>query len=517
MHPNLPLRINRLLQQAFACCLVCTTTTLPAQTAPEPAELSLQECIETALTSNRAIQIERINPEIARLALEGSYGYYDPIFSTEVRKERDNDTGGFDPADFSRDAIYSADSEVGAAGLTGFLPTGLSYGFTGGYAHSDGTRNGLNFDSYKVAAGVWARQPLLRDFWTDQGRTAIRVNKKLLKISELGLRYAVLDMVNQVQQAYYELAFTRENLAVRHRLLAAKEATLAGVKRQVEVGTLTVLEEKVAVSQVSRVEAELVSASNTVLRAENILKTLMGRNITNWDSRHMIPSEKLLLVPQPLELASSWERGMEQRPDLAQMKQDLERAAIDLRLRQNQLYPWLNVIASYGRRGSDAQQMIPPLSADASFTAAWDQLEDGAAPNTMLGVSFSTPLSRKRERNAYEAGKQLKEQAQLRLKQKEEFILREVSDAVNNARSARDRAQATQRAKVSAQAALEAEERKLAGGTSSLFFVFQLQSDLADVETAEVRARADYNKALSQLYFADGSLLDREGVTLFWE
>jgi outer membrane protein TolC len=43
---------------------------------------------------------------------------------------------------------------------------------------------------------------------------------------------------------------------------------------------------------------------------------------------------------------------------------------------------------------------------------------------------------------------------------------------------------------------LEAEEKKLAAGMSSTFFVFQAQRDLALARTAELQAVSDYNKSL---------------------
>ena len=43
---------------------------------------------------------------------------------------------------------------------------------------------------------------------------------------------------------------------------------------------------------------------------------------------------------------------------------------------------------------------------------------------------------------------------------------------------------------------LEAEEKKLAAGMSTSFFVFQAQRDLSLARTAEIQAIADYNKSL---------------------
>jgi outer membrane protein TolC len=474
----------------------------------------LRECIEKALIANRALQIERINPEIARTAVSGTYGYYDPVFTAQVQKEHNEDTGGFDPADFSRDAIYNANSEVASAGLLGFLPSGLSYSLGGGYAHSDGLRNTLNFDSYKLGSDISVRQPLLKNFWTDQGRTDIRVSRKNLKITELGVAFLVMDLINQVQQAYYELGFAREELEVRQRLLSARRATLAGTQRQVEVGTLTVLDERLALSQAARVEAELVSASNLVAQAENALKTLLGYDVTTWSDAALVPAERLIVLPEVLDSSQSWRNAFVRRPDLAQMREDIERANLEVRFRHNQLFPSLDVVAGYGRRGSSALQAIPPASASASLSSAFEQIQDGDAPNGLVGIVLSTPLSRSRERATYRAGKQLKEQALLRLKQKEELVMREISDALFNAQAALEGSQASRRALDYARSALEAEEQKLVGGKSTLFFVLQLQTDLATTESAEVRARANYNKAISQLHFAEGSLLERREVRI---
>ena len=53
---------------------------LPATNAPPARYLTLADCVFTALMQNHSLQIERLNPEIARGNLYGSYGYYDPIF-----------------------------------------------------------------------------------------------------------------------------------------------------------------------------------------------------------------------------------------------------------------------------------------------------------------------------------------------------------------------------------------------------------------------------------------------------
>ena len=476
--------------------------------------VSLSDCIQAALLNNRELQIERLNPPIARAWLSAAYGYYDPLFLADTRVESAADSGGFDPADFSRDAIYSADSQAARLGLSGFLPGGLSYSLNGTYAHSYGFRNGLNFDSYSLFAGASVRQPLLKNFWTDQGRMTIRVNKNNLKITELGVVFLTMDVINRTAQAYYELLLANEELRVREELVETRRQFLNGVQRKIEMGTLTVLDEQLAQAQVATAESGSNIARNGMALAENTLKTLLGDSWTNTVDIRLRPTDPLLAVPQAFDLMESWKRGLAHRADLAQLKQNVEKSEIDVKYRRNQLFPSLDLVAGYGRKGAGTEQLLPPLEASASLSSAFDQVRDGVAPNEMVGVLFSIPLGRSMERANYRASKQLREQTRLRVKQQEELVMREISDALHTARASLEHVSLTRRAREFSEKALAAEERKLAGGKSTVFFVLQLQGDFASAKSAELRAKADYNRAVSQLAFVEANTLERSNISM---
>jgi outer membrane protein TolC len=323
-----------------------------------------------------------------------------------------------------------------------------------------------------------------------------------------------MDVINRVQQAYYELGSAIGEFRVRRELLATRQQLLASVRRKIEMGTLTVLDERLADAQVAAVEADLAVADNAVQLAENELKSLLGDTWTNSIHLRLEPSDPLLTLPETFDLQECWKRGLSNRHDLAQLRQDVAKAATDLKYRRNQLFPSLDFVAGHSRKGASTEQLLPPLNPSASLSTARDQISDGDAPSDMLGLVLSVPLGRTAERANFRASKHAKAQAELRVKQFEEQVMREISDAVHTTRSRLDRVALTRRARELSQSALEAEEQKLAGGKSTLFFVLQLQNDLASARSAEVRAKADYNQALSQLYFAEGSLLDQRSVNV---
>jgi outer membrane protein len=476
--------------------------------SPGIRRLRLDECIFTALRRNRELQIERLTPAIAQSYLSGSYNYYDPIFTTEVNSQDAQDTGGFDPEDFSRDTIYAAESEVARGNLTGFLPWGMNYNLFGSYAHSEGSRNGFNFDSYSMQAGVALRQPLLRDFWIDQGRMTIQVNKKQLKITELGVHYVAMDVINRVQQAYYELAYAAGMVWQEKEFLDLREQLLASVQRRIEMGTLTVLEERLAAARVATSAASLAAAENTAQLAENRLKTLLGDNWMDSVGVRLEAADPLLVLPQTFTLQESWQMGIARRPDLAQLREDVAKANIDLKYRRNQLFPALDVIASHTRRGSSTEQLLPPGEPSASFPTARNMIADNDAPTDLIGVIFSVPLGLAAERANFRASKELKQQAELRVKQYEELVMRQIADALQTAQAQYQRVTLTRRAREFSEAALDAENQKLTGGKSTLFLVLELQDDFAAAQAAELRAKADYNIARSQLRFAEATLLE---------
>ena len=73
---------------------------------------------------------------------------------------------------------------------------------------------------------------------------------------------------------------------------------------------------------------------------------------------------------------------------------------------------------------------------------------------------------------------------------------------------------ARREARVYAEAALEAEQKKLENGKSTSFVVLQLQSNLTRARGAEIQALADYQKSLAEFSFREGTTLERNKVII---
>src|SRR6185503_20154140 len=127
---------------------------------------------------------------------------------------------------------------------------------------------------------------------------------------------------------------------------------------------------------------------------------------------------------------------------------------------------------------------------------------------------FSVPLVRKSERANYSSAKVGEQASVLNLKRKEDSVLQEIDIAVKEVISRYQTIESARQARIFAEEALDAEQKKLENGQSTSFNVLQFQRDLTTRSSAEIAALASYNKALHQLYFREGSTLERNKIVL---
>ena len=164
-----------------------------------PRALALDDCIQQALAHNFDVQVQRYNPQIALNNLHGAYAGYDPLFSLSGQHNY-NSTG---PDGFPAATSYGNSFKTG---LNGSSPWGMAYDFSGTIAEQyGGTLNAGTNQSSGGSVQVQLTQPLLKNFWIDNTRLAILVDKNRLKFSEQGLRGQFITTVSAVENAYYEL------------------------------------------------------------------------------------------------------------------------------------------------------------------------------------------------------------------------------------------------------------------------------------------------------------------------
>jgi outer membrane protein TolC len=449
------------------------------------------------------VQIQRLTPQSQKFNLDALSGAYDPNIGLNATHSYNKFPGGTGAGGFPIPANELTVNSVGPF-IRGVLPFGLQYNGSVSVNQRDGTTIVPSANEYSTSASIQLTQPLLKNFSIDTTRHTILVSRKDLKKSEQDVVHQIISTVTSVQQAYYELIYARENVKVLEKSLELAQQLLSENKKRVEVGVLAPLDEKQAESQVASAKADVLTGRLGYETAQNTLKNLITDDFANWSKGALEPAEQMIALAEKLDLQESWRKGLTFRPDYTQARLEVEKQDIHIKYYNNQRYPQLDLVGSYGQNGLNG----------ALGDGLWDIRPGGKSPNYSGGVVLSIPLGNRDAKNRYAAAKVDKQQALLRLKKLEQTIMVDIDGAVKQARIQYERIESTRAAREFAQAALEAERTKLANGKSTSFVVLQLQRDLTVAATAEIRALADYNKAIAALAQSEGSTLERNKLSV---
>jgi len=479
--------------------------------------ISLQECIDLALSRNLDLQVERHTAELARYALQGAYGPYDPSFTFRALREHVDAPADFDPHKFSLDFPYILRQDTLSAALEGSTPIGLSYrlntragtkdastDFNADFGDANDFLFGIrNTNNAFASADVSVRQHLLKDFWIDQDRASIRVRQKELKMTEQALRFQVMRVVLAVELAYYDLIVARQQVRVEEQSLELNQQLVAETRRRVDVGDLPPLDAEQAETQLQNTLTALAAVREALNNRENALKFLLTDDFRQWSEIELEPADTLVAVPVNVDRSQSFQQALALRPDLAEARLGVEKTAVNVQFRYNQLFPSLDLVGSYG-----------DSSVESGLSRAVGDTYMFREPDYAYGVVLSFPLANTAGRNQYAASKTARELAKLQLKKAEQGVFLQVADWVNRVQSRFSQVASTRKARGYAESALESEQKKWQNGLSTAFFVLQAQATLTMARSAEVLSLADYNRALAQLAFAEGNTLQKHHVTV---
>jgi len=186
-----------------------------------------------------------------------------------------------DPAMAAARASLSAARErvAQAEGSNGFA-TGVAAGANANYFDLH-VRNlpQAQTDRAYLAANVQAfvNKPLYRP----ANDAAIEQANVAVKLSELSLKAAEMDVANRLAQAYFDVLLAQDNVRLVEAQKAALSEQLAQAKRNFEVGTATIVDTNEAQSRYDQVLAQEISARNEVDRTRWALRNVVGRFETN--------------------------------------------------------------------------------------------------------------------------------------------------------------------------------------------------------------------------------------------
>ena len=379
-------------------------------------------------------------------------------------------------------------------------------------------------------------QPLLQGFGFAQNNRTIRIAKNNLKAADYVFRQQLINTVANVVQLYWNLVAAISTVSVNQQAVAVAQKLYDDNKTQVNIGTLAPIEVVRAEAQLATAQQALVAAQSAVLQLESVLKSALSRNGLSSPAileAHVVPTDPIRIPEveaiEPIQDLVS--KALDNRPDLAQSRVQIDNAEISLSGTRNALLPSLSVVGdmrSNALVGTQNTLLGPPSTAgglaqnppiaDPFFVGNYGsilaQLFGRSFPTYSIGVNLTIPL-RNRAAQANVAT------AALNLRQNQLFVQRQINQIrvdVKNAMIALDQAraqyQAAVKGRVLQEQTLDADQKKLALGATTVYQVIQDQRDLTTAAAAEVTAQATYAGARVQLDVSTGSTLANNNVVL---
>ncbi|MCY3822426.1 MAG: TolC family protein [Nitrospinae bacterium] len=468
--------------------------------------LSMREAVSIALARNFDITIAGFDPHIAESSVVRERSAFDPqaFVDTSISKSK---LGSTNSAFNVTGGIRETDSLGIAAGIRQRLITGAEYSLIlRNIRESTNSPQNVFDPSYQTSLTFTIEQPLFKNFGIDINQARIRVAMATKEQTLHDYRSQVIQTVDAVQQAYWNLVFSIENLQFRRKSLDLAKDLLRRNKIQVEVGTLAPIEITEAEATVASREEALLVAEREVKDREDSLKMLLNvaEKPSSWGIS-ILPRDKPTFRNIRVDEMQLTLDALRKHAALENARLEIDKRQIDMKVAKQNLLPEFNLNASASNNAL----------AESEGRAFEEQFKNERY-SFSGGVSFRMPIGNRQANADYR-------QAQLRhaktvatYHQTQQAIMEEVRRNARRVRVNVKRIEATRVARRLAEERLDAQEKKFKVGLSTSRDILEDQERLANSLTQETRALIDYHKSLASLDRATHSTLERFQIEMFY-
>ena len=500
------------MKKAIILCLFAISFGVVSFPQEKPIKaLTLDEVINQALKNNLDLQIEMSNPEIARALWNKSRAMFIPSLTlgfTQTSKTTPS------ASIITGVEIEKPDSVSFGFGLTQNMPFGGNLDIS-----LQNSRNSTNSLDVNINPRYFSQlqfnltQPLLKDFGFTATKRSIYIARNNRDKSLFALKQQVLDLIYSTEEAYWNLVYSHQNLAVKEKSLQLAKDLLKQNEVQVKVGVSAPMDILTAQAEVAARESEALQARSQIQTYEENLRRIL--NISQAPEA-IVPADQPAFSPMEAELNDFLQKALEKRPDIEQVRLDLKSKNIDVRYYRNQTLPNLQLTASYytqGMSGTPLKNGAPiPGVVGGNLGDSLRDVLNRLYENYSIGLQLSVPVVNTSAKADLVQARLNLEQSLLTLKKTESTIYSEVKQIIMDLETSTKIVEANRISRELADQKLAAEQKKLAVGLSTNYQVLQYQRDFANAQIAELKSLIDHSLALSRVNQVLGTTLEKHGI-----
>ena len=458
--------------------------------------LSLRDVVDNTLKSNVSIAVQEFQSKIRQEQIITQEAVFDPSVSLDANAGKERTAAA---SFFVQPPVLKTDSINLDLSFNQKLKPGTEYEIK-----FDNERSGTNSlfaglsPQYTTRFEVNLTQPLLKNFGVDINKSNIYIANNNLKISDYEFTNKVIEVISNAENVYWDLVFSKEELIVLEQSVERAKDLERRVKAQVEVGTMAPLEILQAQSEVASREEAVIRAQKLIQDNEDNLKNILNISFDSPEGQKEIQplDSPKFIVEAPVLLRESTLIALKNRPDYLARKKELDNKNIQVKFNENQLYPTLDLVASFGLNGISGRETSPGSSRlEGNLGRSIERAFSGDLPAFEGGLLFKYPLGNRDAESRLAVSKLETAQLLMDIKDLEKTIVLEVREAARQITTDRKRVQAARIARRLAKEKLIAEEKKFEVGLSTSFEVLTFQTDLVEEESKELKAVIDFNKS----------------------
>jgi outer membrane protein TolC len=500
---------------------------LSAPTLHGNLALSLSEAIAMGLENNLNLEVQRHDPLIAEEDAAIAKGAYDPEFYGETHW-LDSEVpiaNALTPQAATR--VKGIEGEGGLRGLVPWL--GTSYNFS---LFSNELKTNSNIVSVSPAdrsiVNFSVSQPLLRNLIWNAPWTRVKTSRILAETELENFRREVMDLVRDIEGAYWSLIANEEQLGVEEKSLETANALLDQTRTQYEVGVVSKVEVTEAEAGVAAREFSRITAENTYKTAQDrLIDLVLGPNLTAESRLVIEPTDRPEdYVVYDIDVEEAVRKALDNRPELAVAQREIDRQEVQLKFAKNQRLPQVDLVGEYGQEGLSGSANpncnilgmlacgVNPATGNDYVDSYNDFFTGDAANRWFAGGVFSIPIPNTAARHGVSRQELELRRAVVQRRQVEQQIVLEVRLAARNLSSAQEGIEASQRRVAAAEEQLRAERIRLEYGESTPFDVLLRETDLVEAENEKIFAFRVYRTSVTDLDRSQGTILQSRNIAI---
>ncbi len=480
-----------LLLTSLFCLAPASARAADAPAVPALPPLTLEESVARALDMNFDLQIQRYSVRSAA----DSVIIADAAFNNPTLTASATASGGRSAALGAVIPGSENSSQAPRVGISQRLDSGATLGIGAGIDRSVGANA-----PYGGSLALSVRQPLLQGAGTAVNRVARDRARLGVKVADSGFKDSVLTVVHDVEVAYYNLVFAREQLGVRQFSFDVAQRLLDENTTRLQAGDRTqldVLQSRVAVENA---RLNVVTAAQSVRDHEDSLLRLIGRFA--FDT----PIGPVAFGDEPVpavSLAQSYARARGGQPDLLSAQLNLSQLRLDVLTADNARKPALDLGAS-----------LNLSSRERSAVESSEQLFTGRGNSWQLALTLTLPWGLQAENARYRQALISLDSAQTRFEQLDQTLLSQVRSAVRAVETGKENVAIAALTRDLSQQQYDREKARYDAGLSTVRLLRDAEADLNNAKISELQLRVSLRTALAELARLETTSLERYKIKL---